>query len=137
MYDIPRNATSRGLRLTAAYSFGSRPSTGISRFAGATPGPGTYTLAPAIGAVQPSSQLRSQPSAGFGRPPPRGGARGGVAGLDSPGPIYSLGNDACGTQHLSESRSLPNYAFPRSKRFDSPAAQPMGADSPGPGAYVV
>ena len=137
MYAIPSNSTSRGRRLAAAYSFGSAVRPASSGILQSVPGPGTYNIFSAIGKTQPSSQMRSQPTTSFGEPPLRGTSRGLPTHSESPGPVYSMKNAvACGQQHLSPSRSLPNYAFSKSKRFCDPSTSAV-RDGPGPGEYCV
>merc|ERR1740139_1754428 len=135
VYDVPQAATRRGNMVRATYSFGREPQRGQALRSERVPGPGHYRMPVALG-PQVASVHKSGMIVGFGVPSASGGVGRPMSleGRHSPGPKYSH-DSSHGKQNLSGRRTQPVMRFPKGQRFST--SDLAGANTPGPGHYVV
>ena len=127
--------TIRGSMERASYSFGNEIRIKNRDPSARMPGPGTYSLKPALG-PQPYSTNKSAMQIAFGTPTANSSSRGilPLEGRHSPGPVY-MNAAACKKQALSTKRSAGTMVFSKADRFKTYGT--LGDTTPGPGEYVV
>ena len=113
---------------------------GMSKYAVAVPGAGTYNLIPCIGERQLESKTATMPAFGFGSSSRDDQAKVFISeemdkvrnyGRGSPGPASFMLNPSVGKQVLSEKAAQPSWVLGTAKRFPKDAT----AWVPAPGHY--